>query len=84
MLKIDLGEGMDTMEFSEAESNAQDLMYVHHLLSLELPLTIRSLLLNKACMRRGSIAFFGHGPQQGESSSRTTRRGKIAIIFVQA
>ena len=41
-----------------------------------------SLLLNKAGMRRGSIAFFGHGPQQGESSSRTTRGGKIAIIFV--
>jgi hypothetical protein len=23
------GEGMDTMEFTEAESNALDLMYVH-------------------------------------------------------
>lgn len=30
------GEGMDTMEFAEAESNARDLMYVHwHFFSYE-------------------------------------------------
>lgn len=28
------GEGMDIMEFSEAENNTRDLMYVQHLISI--------------------------------------------------